>query len=326
MLSQVLNAVFVVAAGIFAALAMYWLLDRLFNLFPGDWPDRLRPFAYLLPAFSAITLYLLYPTVLTLYYSFMNASSKNFVGIDNYVTLFGQKAFQQAFINTLLWVLAVPAVTVAMGLAVAVLVDKLQPRSEKLAKTLIFMPMAISAVGAATVWRFMYASNPPTQDQVGLLNAIVTGFGGDPIAWMQQTTLHFNSFLLMVTFMWGQVGYAMVLLSAAVKAVPTDTLEAGRIDGANEPQIFRRIVVPQIMPTVITVFVTVTIGTMKVFDIVYVMTNGNFNTSVVGLEFFNQLFTNFNNGLASAIVVLLMVAIIPVMVYQVRHFRMEESS
>lgn len=326
MLSQVLNAVFVVAAGIFAALAMYWLLDRLFNLFPGDWPDRLRPFAYLLPAFSAITLYLLYPTVLTLYYSFMNASSKKFVGIDNYVTLFGQKAFQQAFINTLLWVLAVPAVTVAMGLAVAVLVDKLQPRSEKLAKTLIFMPMAISAVGAATVWRFMYASNPPTQDQVGLLNAIVTGFGGDPIAWMQQTTLHFNSFLLMVTFMWGQVGYAMVLLSAAVKAVPTDTLEAGRIDGANEPQIFRRIVVPQIMPTVITVFVTVTIGTMKVFDIVYVMTNGNFNTSVVGLEFFNQLFTNFNNGLASAIVVLLMVAIIPVMVYQVRHFRMEESS
>lgn len=326
MFLQFLEALLSVAAGVAAAIAIFFILDRLCNLLPEQWAKRLRPFAYILPAFGAITFFLIYPTIQTLYFSFFNASSTSFVGVENYQDLFTSSAFRSAFFNTILWVLLVPAVTVVIGLMVAVLVDKLRANGEKTAKTIIFMPMAISAVGAATVWRLVYAANPPTQEQIGLLNAVWTAFGADPVAWLQISQAHLNSILIMVTFMWAQVGFSMVLLSAAIKGVPVETLEAGRIDGASEPKIFRRIVVPQIWPTIVTVFVTVTIGTMKVFDIVYVMTNGNFNTSVVGLEFFNQLYTNFNNGTAAAIVVVLIIAITPIMVYQVRNFRREEAA
>jgi alpha-glucoside transport system permease protein len=185
--------------------------------------------------------------------------------------------------------------------------------------------MAISMVGAATIWRFVYEARPAGQPQIGLQNAIVAALGFDPVVWLQQERFHLNSFWLMVILIWAQVGFSMVLLSAAVKGVPTETLEAARIDGATERQAFFRVVVPQIWPTVTVVFITVLIGVMKVFDVVYVMTNGNFNTNVIGLEFYNQLFTNGNAGYAAAIVVMLMVAIIPVMIYQVRQFRAQEA-
>ena len=159
-----------------------------------------------------------------------------------------------------------------------------------------------------------------------MLNGIWTAFGFDPVAWLQQSNLHLNSILLMVVLLWAQVGFSMVLLSAAVKGVPGDTLEAARIDGATERQIFFQVVVPQIKGTIITVFITVTIAVMKIFDIVYVMTNGNFNTNVLGNEFFNQLNTNFNYGTSSAIVVMLMLAVVPIMIYQVRHFKAEEAN
>jgi len=192
-------------------------------------------------------------------------------------------------------------------------------------KTLIFMPMAISMVGASVVWGLIYDFQPKGRPQVGIQNAIVTSFGGDPIAWVQENTFHLNSFLLMVMLLWMNVGFAMVLLSAAVKGVPGETLEAARIDGANERQIFFRVVVPQIRVTLITVFITVLIGVMKVFDIVYVMTRGNFNTNVLANEFYLQFFNNNDQGKAAAIVVMLMIAIIPIMIYQVRSFRAEEA-
>ena len=173
------------------------------------------------------------------------------------------------------------------------------------------MPMAISMVGAAVVWGLVYDYRPPGRPQVGILNGIVDAFGGDPIAWLQENTLHFNSFLLMVMLLWMNVGFAMVLLSAAVKGVPTETLEAARIDGAGERQVYFRVVLPQIKGTIITVFITVLIGVMKVFDIVFVMTNGNFNTNVIGNEFYLQFFNNNNQGAAAAIVVMLMLAIDP---------------
>ncbi len=186
--------------------------------------------------------------------------------------------------------------------------------------------MAIGAVSAGAIWRFVYAANPPTQDQVGLLNGIVTGFGGEPVNWLQISGFRFNSLLLMVMLLWLQAGFAMVLLSAAIKGVPTETLEAARLDGAGEGAIFFRIVIPQIMTTLITVFITVLIGVLKTFDIVYVMTNGNFNTNVIAVDFFNQLFTNRNNGYAAAIVVMLLIIMIPVLVFQVRQFRAEEAA
>jgi alpha-glucoside transport system permease protein len=215
---------------------------------------------------------------------------------------------------------------VIVGLAVAVLADRLSPRGEKTAKTIIFLPMAISMVGASVVWRFIYDSEPKGSTQIGLLNALRSLFHQNPVAWLDTSTFHLNSLLLMVILLWAQVGFSMVLLSAAVKGVPTDTLEAARMDGASERQIFARVVVPQIRGTIITVFVTVTITVMKIFDIVYVTTGGGFNTDVIGNQFWTQISTFFNYGAASAIVVILMIAVIPIMWYQVRHFRSEEAA
>lgn len=323
---KVLNALISIVGGVGGALVLYYLLNKFAEKLPGRWEDRIKPYVYLLPAVAAISLFLIYPAVQTIVYSFANRDSSAWVGLANYQELLTSPAFQQTLINTLLWIVIVPATTVVLGLAIAVLGDRLRPRSEKLTKTIIFLPMAISMVGAATIWRFVYEARPPGQPQIGLQNAIVTLFGKDPVVWLQQEKFHLNSFWMMIILIWAQVGFSMVLLSAAVKGVPTETLEAARIDGASERQAFFRVVVPQIWPTVLTVFITVLIGVMKVFDIVYAMTNGNFNTNVIGLEFYNQLFTNGNSGYAAAIVVMLMVAVVPFMIYQVRQFRAQEAT
>jgi len=323
--AKIVTTIITVLIGVGAAFVLYWVLNKLAEVLPSRWEGRLKPYFYILPAYAAITLYLIYPAIQTMVYSFKDSSSTSWVGWDNYTNLLKQHGFQQTLINTLLWMLIVPAVTVALGLGVAVLADRLTPRGEQTAKTLVFMPMAISFVGAGTIWRFIYAYRPEGQPQIGLQNAIVTAFGGQPIPWLEQNQFHINSLFLMIMLLWAQVGFSMVLLSAAIKGVPIDTLEAARIDGANERQIFFSVMVPQIWGTIMTVFVTTLIAVMKIFDIVFVMTNGAFNTNVLGNEFFNQLFTNFNNGAAAAIVVMLMVATIPIMAYQVRHFRNEEA-
>jgi alpha-glucoside transport system permease protein len=326
MATKALVALVTVVAGIGCALVAFWLLNKLAELLPGGWEHRIKPYLYILPAFAAIVLYLIYPAILTVINSFKDNFSREGVGFRNYSDLFHDDGFRQTLFNTLLWILIVPAATVVLGLMVAVLADRLSASGEKAAKTVIFLPMAISMIGAATIWRFVYTSNPKGTTQIGLQNALIGAFGWGPIQWLQKQDLHLNSILLMVILVWLQVGFAMVLLSAAVKGVPVDTLEAARIDGANERQIFGRVVLPQIKGTVITVFITVTIGVMKIFDIVYVNTNGNFNTNVLGNEFYNQISTFVNYGKASAIVVILMVAVIPIMWYQVRHFKVEEAA
>lgn len=323
---KILGAVIAVVLGVLGAMAVFWILNKLVELLPPKWEERLKPYAFLLPAFSVITLFLLYPAVTTIYASVLNDDSTQFVGAKNYTRLFTNEPFLSALFNNVLWIIVVPATVVAFGLLVAVLADRMTPRKEKLAKSVIFLPMAISMVGASTIWKFIYDYKPAGTDQIGLLNAIVVAFGGQPQTWLQFETMRFNTFLLMIVYIWTQVGYAMVLLSAAIKAVPDDTIEAGRIDGASEVAIFFRIIVPQAWPTVITVFITVLIGVMKVFDIVYAMTNGQFNTDVIGNAFFNATYFEGDRGKASAIVVILMVAIIPVMVYQVRQFRAQEAN
>ncbi len=323
---RILNAIIAVLAGVGGGLVLFWLLNFLVDRLPERLGDRVRPYAYVLPAFAVIGLFLIYPAVQTIFNSFANAQSTALVGFDNYTDLLGQRDFQTTLINTLLWITIAPASVVALGLLVAVLADRLSPSGEKLSKTLIFLPMAISGVASAAIWRFVYEVRPQGTTQIGLQNAIVTALGFDPIAWLQVDTAKLNSLLLMVILVWGQVGFAMVLLSAAIKSVPEETLEAARIDGANERQTFFRVVVPQIWGTVVTVFITVVIGVMKIFDVVYVMTGGNFNTNVVAVRFFQELITNGNAGRAAAIVVMLMIAIIPIMIYQVRHFRAEEAA
>ena len=323
---RLINALLAIVGGVGAALLLYWILNKLVETLPAKWEERLKPWVFIGPAVAAIGLFLVYPAIRTFILSFANAQSTAWVGLENYTDLLSSEAFRQTLYNTLLWIAVVPAVTVALGLGVAVLADRLGPRSEKLSKSIIFLPMAISGVGQATIWRFIYEARPEGEPQIGLQNAVWTALGFDPVAWLQVDTLHFNSFLLMVILIWAQVGFSMVLLSAAVKGVPVDTLEAARIDGANERQIFFRVIIPQIWATVITVFITVLISVMKIFDVVYVMTNGNFNTDVIAVNFFNELFRNGNNGRASAIVVMLMIAVLPVIIYQVRHFRAEEAA
>ena len=326
MLEKSISALLTVLAGVGGALLLFYLLNKLAELLPERWEERLKPILYILPAYLAITLYLIYPAIQTGINSLKDQSSTEWVGFENYTELLSSSNFRDTLFNTILWIIIVPVVTVIFGLAIAVLADRLRPKSENLVKTIIFLPMAISMIGAAIVWNFIYEVRPKGQPQIGLQNAVIGLFGMDPIAWLEKSQFHLNSLMLMLILLWAQVGFSMVLLSAAVKGVPGDTLEAARIDGANERQIFFQVVVPQIKGTIITVFVTVTIGVMKIFDIVYVTTNGNFNTNVIGNEFYNQLTTNFNNGAASAIVVLLMLAVIPIMIYQVRHFKAEEAA
>jgi alpha-glucoside transport system permease protein len=323
---RLINALLAIIGGVGAALLLYWVLNKLVEMLPQKWEERLKPWVFAGVALVAIGLFLIYPAVRTVILSFANATSTAWVGLENYTDLLTSRDFQITLGNTLLWIAVVPAFTVALGLAVATLADRLSPQGEKLTKSAIFLPLAISGVGAATIWRFIYEARPAGEPQIGLLNAVWTAFGFDPVAWLTVDTLRFNSFLLMVVVIWTQVGFSMVLLSAAVKGVPVDTLEAARIDGANERQIFFKVTVPQIWGTVITVFITVLITVLKAFDIVFVMTNGNFNTDIIAVRFFNELFRNGDNGKAAAIVVMLMLAVIPVVAYQVRHFRAEEAA
>ena len=326
MLVKALTALVTVVAGIGASLLVYWVLNWISERLPGGWEHRIKPYLFILPAFLAIVVYLVYPAVLTVINSFKDNFSRSWVGFTNYQQLFGSSGFRGTLFNTLLWILIVPAACVIVGLAVAVLADRLGPRGEKTAKTIIFLPMAISMVGASVVWRFIYDSEPQGSTQIGLLNALRSLLHQGPVAWLDTSTFHLNSLLLMVILLWAQVGFSMVLLSAAVKGVPTDTIEAARMDGASERMIFARVVIPQIRGTIITVFVTVTITVMKIFDIVYVTTGGSFNTDVLGNQFWTQISTFFNYGAASAIVVILMIAVIPIMWYQVKHFRSEEAA
>ncbi|MGO4596529.1 carbohydrate ABC transporter permease [Terrabacter sp. 2RAF25] len=323
---KVLNAVIAILGGIGGAIIIFWILNKLAESLKGRWEDRVKPWMFAGPAILAIAVYLIYPAIVTIQYSFANEDSTAYVGFKNYTDVLTDKTFLQVLFNNVLWIVIVPALTVVLGLGVAVLADRLRPRGEKSAKTFIFLPMAISMVGAATIWRTIYDFQPEGSPQTGLLNAVLGFFNKSPVFWFGTDTLHLNSLLLMVILIWTQVGYSMVLLSAAIKGVPEDTVEAGRIDGAGERRIFFSIIIPQIWPTVITVFITVLIGVMKVFDVVYVTTNGAYNTDVIARRFYDELYTQGNNGYAAAIVVILLIAVIPILIYQVRHFKAEEAA
>jgi alpha-glucoside transport system permease protein len=323
---KLVNAVTAIIGGIGGAVIIFWILNKLAESLKGRWEDRVKPWMFAGPAILAIAVYLIYPAIVTIQYSFANEDSTAYIGAKNYTDLITDKTFLSVITNNLLWIIIVPALTVVLGLGVAVLTDRLRPQGEKVTKTFIFLPMAISMVGAATIWRTIYDYQPEGAPQTGLLNAILGFFNRAPVFWYGTSTLHLNSLMLMIILIWTQVGFSMVLLSSAVKSVPEDTVEAGRIDGAGERRIFFNIIVPQIWPTVITVFITVLIGVMKVFDVVYVTTNGAYNTDVIGRRFYDELYTQGNNGYAAAIVVILLIAIIPVLIYQVRHFRQEEAA
>lgn len=324
--NKLIIGVIAIVVGVGGAATLFRFLNMFVEGLPGKASQKAMPYAYLLPGFGLISLVLLYPAVQTVVFSFADADSERWVGFANYTDIFGRQEFRTTIVNNLLWLLIVPAVVVSIGIVVAVLADKLSKRGESVSKSLMFMPMAISFVGASAIWGLVYNYDNPGQDQTGILNALWTTLGGEPQTWLSIDTAKLNSILLMVIVIWLQVGFAMILLSSAIKGVPEDTLEAARIDGASEWQIFWRVVIPQIKGTTITVFITVLIMVMKIFDIVYVLTDGRSNTNVIANLFFFELFKRQNAGTASAIVVVLLVAIIPVLIFQVRHFRREEAN
>lgn len=323
--SRIVIGVLGLVAGIGGAVVFFYFLNLCVEGLPARFAEGLIPYAFLLPGFTLITIFLLYPTVQTLVYSFANADSTQWVGLENYRAIFTDSGFWSALLNNLLWILVVPIVTVSFGLAVAVLADKLSPTGEKAAKSMIFLPMAISFVGAATIWGLVYAYDSPGNPQTGLLNAVGTALGADPQPWYQVDTARLNSLLLMVILIWLQTGFAMVLLSSAIKAVPEDTVEAGRMDGAGEVRIFWQIVFPQVRPTMLAVLITVLILVLKVFDVIYVTTNGLYSTDVIANLFFRKLFTEQQAGQASAVVVVLLALVVPILIYQVISFRRQEA-
>jgi alpha-glucoside transport system permease protein len=244
------------------------------------------------------------------------------VGLQNFGAVFTDRQMLTSFRNNLLWMILGTGLCVTLGLLIAVFADR--SRFERLAKSLIFMPMAISFVGAAVIWRFVYYYQPPGQPQIGLLNAFVSALGGDPQAW---TSLFqpWNNLFLIIILVWMQTGYAMVIFSAALKGVPDDLLEAGRIDGANERRIFFNIIIPYIKGTIITVTTTILIFTLKIFDVVMAMTGGQYGTEVIATQFYRQFFVNRNFGYGSAIAIVLLIAVIPVMVYNLRQLGKQEA-
>lgn len=278
---------------------------------------------FLGPAVLMLGFGLIYPALRTVYQSFFDRTSENFVGVENYITVFTQDGFQIVLRNTLIWVLVVPIASTFIGLVYAVIVDR--TRFEAVAKGLIFLPMAISMVGASIIWKFIYEYRPDQQGikQIGLANQLLVWLGFEPYQFI--ITNPWNTFFLIVVMIWIQAGFAMTVLSAAIKAIPDDIIEAARIDGAAGVTLFRTITVPSIRPALVVVGSTIAMVTLKVFDIVRTMTGGNFETSVVANEFYVQSFRQFNAGLGAALAVVLFVLVIPIIVYNVRQLRQAED-
>ena len=291
-----------------------WLVEKL----PSEWTRRLQPFVFIGPGVAILTWYLVVPVIRTLVLSFQNDIGQGFVGLENYIFALTDRIMLEAFRNNLLWMILGTSLSVGLGLLIAVLADR--SRFESVYKAIIFMPMAISFVGAGVIWKFVYTYKGTGAgiQEIGLLNAIMLALGGQSQPWLQQPP--WNNFFLIIIMVWLQTGYAMVIISSAIKGVPVELLEAARIDGATEVRAFFNITIPYIQGTLLTVTTTIVIFSLKLFDIVRVMTGGNNGTNVIANEFYLQSFTYRQTGRASAIAIVLLVIAIPVIIYNLRQF------
>jgi len=323
-MSPLLQGAITILIGVFGCVGYFYaanlVLDKV--IYPARGPNigrninranAIRPWLFLLPAILALSVYLVYPVIGSLYRSMFNRAGDEFIGLGNYVFLFGDGEFQQALFNNALWALVVPAAATFLGLLVAQLTDRLWWGN--IAKSLIFMPMAISFVGASLIWKFVYAGDP----DIGIINALRGSLGFAPMDPLQLP--FWNNLFLMVILVWIQTGFAMVILSAALRGIPEDTIEAAIIDGAGPFQLFFKIKVPQIMGTIVVVWTTITILVLKVFDIVYTMTGGNFGTEILPSYMMSFMFRD--DGRATAVAVVIMIVVLPVMIWNIRQARRE---
>jgi len=329
--------------GVGGVAALYWIFNWLVEQMPGEWTARLQPFVFVGPAMAILIWYLTLPVYRTFWLSLFDRDgfptgfsvfkpwtwptaiqSSSFVGFENYINLFTDRLLQEALRNNIMWIVFGSTLSVVIGLLVATLADR--SKSERVSKTLIFLPMAISFVGAGVIWNFMYEVRPPGEAQIGVFNAIVVAFGGDPHPWDKWVAIApWNNLFLILIVIWLQTGFSMVLFSAALKGIPEELMEAGRIDGASEVRIFFNIMLPYIRPTVITVWTTIVIFTLKIFDVVWVMTGGQFGTHVIATQFYRLSFTARNSGVGSAIAIILLLTVVPVLAYNLRQFREQQE-
>ena len=289
------------------------LVDRA----PKRGKEKVQLAAFIGPALFLLAIGLVIPAIRTITLSFKDARSQNWVGLENYSWMFTQPEIITVLRNTGVWVLLTPILATSIGLIYAILIDK--AKGESLAKVFVFMPMAISFVGAGIIWKFVYAYRPQEAEQIGLLNQVWVWLGGTPQQWLISPP--FNTVFLIIVMVWIQAGFAMVVLSAAIKGIPVDIVEAARLDGVNPWQMFWRVTLPTIRPAVLVVFTTITIAVLKVFDVVRTMTGGQFDTSVVANELYTQAFRAGQAGRGSALTVFLFVLVLPIVFYQVRNLR-----
>jgi alpha-glucoside transport system permease protein len=299
-------------------------MNRAIEFLPERYREGVRPYIFIGPALVVLLVFLVYPVINTILVAFKDSVGQKFVGLDNFKFVFTDDSMLRAIRNTFGWIIIVPLFGVSIGLAFATLADRLR-RGEAVAKSMIFLPMAISFAGASVTWKLVSSFRPAGfGSNIGLLNGVMLGLGQQPVDWLGIKP--WNNLFLMVIMVWMQTGFAMVVLSAAIKAIPDEILEAARIDGASELQVFRRIIVPSILPTIAVVTTYMVINAMKVFDIVFVMGSPeNRGTEVIAERMIHWFFIGGNFGRGAAIAVILFVAVIPVMIFNIRRFREEEA-
>jgi alpha-glucoside transport system permease protein len=317
--ADLLGKILQVVMGLAVFAAVVGLLIFFIDKAPKKGRDYWQLGLFLLPAMLFVAIGLVYPAIRTGFLAFQDNSGG--WTLNNFIWMFTQPAAIRTLINTIIWVALAPIISTVIGLAYAVFIDK--SRGERYYKVILFMPIAISFVGASVIWRFVYEYRSGGREQIGLLNAIVVAFGGEPVQWLQTDPI--NTILLIVIMIWIQTGFAMVLLSAAIKGVPTEQIEAAQLDGTNAWQRFRNVTVPGIRGALVVVFTTISIATLKVFDIVRTMTAGNFNTSVVANEMYTQAFRASEIGRGSALALILFVMVLPIIIYNVNVLRKQRE-
>ncbi len=324
-MSEFLSASIPKFTSFLSALAFFFIvLGVLFIIAGRANGKKARPIAlviFLGPALVLLLAGLIIPAIRTFLFSFMNPDSNEWIGFDNYYWMTQDPNIRTIMVNTILWILVVPIFTAALGLLLAIMLDRI--KHESIPKSLLFMPMAISFVGASIIFKFVYEYNEPDEVQIGLLSTIVEFLGGTPQDWMLSKPL--NTFLLMIIYVWTQMGFGMVILSAAIKAVPSDIVEASSLDGASGWRLFRNITFPMIKGTFIVVLATGVVGALKVFDIVRTMTGGNFSTNVLANEMYSQVFVQFDTGKGSALAIVLFLLVTPILIYNIQSLRKERA-
>ncbi|MCU1477698.1 MAG: Sugar transporter permease [Subtercola sp.] len=314
----------IVIGAVVIPLLVYLVLgvgEKILGVVGGRTAKRLRPWFWMLIPLALMAIILVYPMVETIISSFLNAQGTGWAGLNNFAWAFSGTMLG-VLGNNLLWLIVFPLGTLILALIVAVLFDRV--KYERFAMTLVVLPTAISFAAGSIIWRQIYEYQPAGTAQTGLLNALWTLIpGNQPVAWLQADVV--NNFALIFVAVWSSLGVAALILSAAVKSVPAELTEAARLDGANEWRIFRSVTLPNILPSVLVVATTEVIFALKIFDIVYVMTNGNFNTNTIANQMYFELFSSQNLGHASAIAVILLVVAIPIVIINIRQFRAERT-